>query len=141
MNKYALKPYKYAVNLKRKSGNKSLRQGNEMISENDNMYHRVKADIVQHLRHTAHKNAKSLDNPFCEERPCTVNIVIHPPTARKMDPPNWNPTVKPIIDGLVDAGVLVDDNYNVIKRYSFEMGELSNEKGAYRIEITIEDYK
>lgn len=99
MNKYALKPYKYAVNLKRKSGNKSLRQGNEMISENDNMYHRVKADIVQHLRHTAHKNAESLDNPFCEERPCTVNIVIHPPTARNMDPPNWNPTVKPIIDG------------------------------------------
>lgn len=141
MNKYALKPYKYAVNLKRKSGNKSLRQGNEMISENDNMYHRVKADIVQHLRHHAHKNAKSLDNPFSEERPCTVNIVIHPPTARKMDPPNWNPTVKPIIDGLVDAGVLVDDNYNVIKRYSFEMGELSQEKGVYRIEITIEDWK
>ena len=140
MNKYALKPYKYAVNLKRKSGNKSLRQGNEMISENDNMYHQVKADIVRHLRTSAHKNAEYLDNPFCEERPCTVNIVIHPPTARKMDPPNWNPTVKPIIDGLVDAGVLVDDNYNVIKRYSFEMGELSQEKGVYRIEITIEDW-
>lgn len=30
-------------------------------------------------------------------------------TPKKFDPENWYPTVKPLIDGMVDAGLMADD--------------------------------
>ena len=42
--------------------------------------------------------------------PYLVTVVIPVKDRRKRDPHNWFPTVKPIVDGLVDAGVWPDDN-------------------------------
>lgn len=40
---------------------------------------------------------------------CTVAITLPVPDARRRDPHNYFATVKPIIDGLVDAGIWPDD--------------------------------
>ncbi|MGN7703499.1 hypothetical protein [Cellulosimicrobium sp. 22601] len=37
------------------------------------------------------------------------------PDNRRRDTPNLYPTIKPLIDGLVDAGVLVDDHDGVVE--------------------------
>ncbi|MFD0889967.1 hypothetical protein ACFQ08_35955, partial [Streptosporangium algeriense] len=36
--------------------------------------------------------------------------ILHPATRGRRDPANWYPSFKAAIDGLVDAGVLVDDD-------------------------------
>lgn len=50
--------------------------------------------------------------PAARRRPACLVIVVFPVAdpGRRRDPSNWMPTVKPIVDGLVDAGVWPDDN-------------------------------
>lgn len=59
-------------------------------------------------------------------------------TKRKYDPPNWSPTTKALLDGLTDAEIWTDDNFNIIKRVSFEHGGLSGNKN-YKIELNIHE--
>lgn len=42
-------------------------------------------------------------------RPCAVRVTFHVPTNHRRDPHNTAPTVKAIIDGLVDAKFWPDD--------------------------------
>lgn len=40
-----------------------------------------------------------------------VLYIVHPETiARRRDPGNWAPSAKAAVDGMVDAGLLEDDN-------------------------------
>lgn len=40
-----------------------------------------------------------------------ITYVVHPtPKTRRRDPGNWAPSAKAAVDGLVDAGVLADDD-------------------------------
>jgi len=126
--------------LNRSSGKKiSLAKGNEMISQNDRLHHIVKADITSHLRTIARATDFSdLDEvpTFTPENPCYVLVVVNPPTNRRMDSINWYPTVKPLIDGLVDAELFSDDNDEVITSVTFIPGvKTSNKK--YRIDLHI----
>lgn len=41
--------------------------------------------------------------------PCYVTVVLPVRDRRRRDPANFTKTVKPIVDGLVDAGVWADD--------------------------------
>jgi crossover junction endodeoxyribonuclease RusA len=41
--------------------------------------------------------------------PCLVTVHLPEKGNRRRDPHNWFPTIKPIIDGLVDAGLWPDD--------------------------------
>lgn len=45
------------------------------------------------------------------------------PTNRRRDPGNWYPTVKACIDGLVDAGILRDDNAEQLVGPDLRLGE------------------
>lgn len=41
---------------------------------------------------------------------CRVQVMLPVPDGRLRDPHNYEPTVKPIVDGLVQAGVWPDDS-------------------------------
>lgn len=124
--------------LKRKSGNASLKKGNEMISSNDRYHPVVKSQITKHLRALSAEKSKGLvTTPFSPENPCTVLITVYAPTKRRMDSPNWYPTVKALLDGMTDANVWTDDDNRVIKLVSFRYGGLSGDK-KYKLVITIE---
>lgn len=122
---------------------RSLRGGNEMISSNDRLCPHVKAELTAHLRKMSTTVAqRTYEHPertqFSNVRPCHMCIIICPPTKRRMDAPNWYPTIKALIDGLTDAGVFEDDNDNVITSYKFIRGPKTENK-KYKIIIDIQE--
>lgn len=134
-----------SYDLKRSSGKKVSRaKGNEMVSANDRLHHILKHQLTSHLR------ALALETDFSEQgfseqeplpvftrgNPCHIIVVVHPPTNRRMDSPNWYPTVKPLIDGLTDAGIFADDDDEVITSVTFLPGEKTTTK-KYRIDLHI----
>ena len=130
----------YRFNLQRKSGNKGLSAGNQMISANDRMHPMVKASITKYLREIASKINVEKQHIFSPENPCQATVKIYAPTRRRMDAPNWYPTIKALFDGFTDACLWTDDNNDVIKRTIFEYGGLSGSK-QYTIEIKISNFK
>lgn len=122
---------------------RSLRGGNEMISSNDRLCPHVKAELTAHLRELSTIVARETyehpeENQFSDTNPCHMRIIICPPTKRRMDAPNWYPTIKALIDGLTDAGIFEDDNDNVITSYTFVRGTKTENK-KYKIIIDIEE--
>lgn len=116
----------------------SLREGNQMLSANDRLHYHTKASVTAFLRELASFTKPPRDHtPFTSDKPCRMIVDVKPPTKRRMDAPNFYPTVKALLDGLVDAGWLTDDNNDVIKEVVFKSTELSGGKN-YIIQITLE---
>ncbi|HFI0796075.1 TPA: hypothetical protein ACGO6M_001706 [Streptococcus suis] len=112
----------------------------EMLNANDRMNWARKAKITAYLRQIGQLNVpKGKYNPYTKKRPCGLVVTICAPTKRRMDPPNFYPTVKALIDGMTDAGLWTDDNHEVIKFMTFEYGGLSGLKDKYRVEIEVEE--
>ena len=59
------------------------------------------------------------------------------PTNNRADAPNASPTVKAILDGIVDAGILADDDSTHITRTSFERGPKSGTPGMHLIRLEL----
>lgn len=129
----------FTFELRRKSGNKSLRNGNEMINANDRMHYAVQSTITKHLRKLGAAAVKDIHQElFNEDNKCSVIVTVHPPTKHRMDAPNWYPTVKAIIDGFTDAGLWSDDNDNIVKTFTFKSGDITS-NNKYKLEIEIRE--
>lgn len=115
------------------------KSSNEMLSANDRFHFRKVASLTKQLRRLAYYQTKKPSNPFSKENPCLVIVTIHPPTKKRMDPPNWYPTIKALLDGMVDRGVFTDDNSDVIKQFTFEQGDLYHKPNTYKITITVKE--
>jgi hypothetical protein len=63
-----------------------------------------------------------------------IAVVIHKQRNGRWDPHNLMPTSKALIDGLVKAGVLVDDDRKHLRRVSIEAGEV---KARNAVTLTI----
>ncbi|WP_314733769.1 hypothetical protein [Streptococcus suis] len=99
-----------------------------------------KAEITAYLRQIGRLNVpKGKYTAHTKKRPCGLVVTIYAPTKRRMDPPNFYPTVKALVDGMTDAGIWTDDSHEVIKFMTFEYGGLSGLKDKYRIEIEVEE--
>lgn len=121
----------------------SLRGGNELISANDRLNPHVKAELTAHLRKLSTEIAfRTYEDPkrimFSEENPCYIGVIVCAPTKRRMDAPNWYPTIKALIDGLTDAGVFEDDNNKIITSTTFVPGPISGTK-KYKFIIDIKE--
>lgn len=77
----------------------------QLMSMNDRLHWRVKAQRTDWWRQAAWAAAR----PTKPMPPCTVHIQLPVRDKRRRDPHNYFQTVKPIIDGLVDAKVWPDD--------------------------------
>jgi crossover junction endodeoxyribonuclease RusA len=49
--------------------------------------------------------------------------ILHPPRAGRRDPANWYPSFKAAVDGLVDAGLLEDDDHTRVVGPDMRLGE------------------
>ena len=119
------------------SNTKKLKQ---MINANDRLHWAQKAKITAHLRSMALQKCQGVNiPPYSKKRPCGLLVTIYAPTKRRLDPPNFNPTIKALVDGMTEAGIWTDDNHEIIKYMTFQYGGLSGIKDKYRIELEIED--
>lgn len=69
-----------------------------------------------------------------------ATILVGYPTARRADPENAAPTIKAAIDGLVDAGVLVDDSAE-FWAHGTDRDPEKTQPGMYRLTIRMETNK
>ena len=113
----------------------SLKAGNQMMNANDRMHFQVKKDIVSYLRNLSHVTATNHigilgegEHIYSKNNPCHIVVYVNPPSNRRMDAPNWYPTIKALIDGLTDAGVFEDDNDSVITSFTFVPGTKTDDK-------------
>lgn len=80
----------------------------DVLNLNDREHWRLKANKSKHIRQLAKQIARASRAPHLKRALLTVEIAF--PDRKRRDPHNWMATVKPIVDGLVDAGVLPDDD-------------------------------
>ena len=93
------------------------------LSLNQRLHWAVKAKLVKDVRATTARLAEQLQIPPLQA--VEITLIYTPKTARKRDTDNLFATLKPAVDGLVDAGVLADDNTEIVKRLSVLIGPVS----------------
>ena len=87
----------------------ALPPNTKLINANQNIHYRRKAELVKVIRNAAWTMARHSNIPALQR--AHIYFVIHPDTrTSRRDPGNWAPTAKAAVDGLVDAGVLPDDD-------------------------------
>lgn len=106
----------------------------DTLTSNDRLHFRDVARRASALRKLA---SKETVQPL--QSPVRVTVTVQQDTARRFDPANWYPTVKPLIDGLVDAGILSDDDSKNIEQVTFTHGQTQCEKGHTVIILSFEE--
>lgn len=80
-----------------------------LLRDNDRMHWAQKHRITAQLRQTATLLARSQQLPKGLER-ARIGLCWQPKVARRRDPLSIAPTLKPLVDGLVDYGLVADDD-------------------------------
>ncbi|MGW4469696.1 hypothetical protein ACWENQ_08485 [Nonomuraea sp. NPDC004354] len=85
-----------------------LPAGMELLNSNQRCHWRVRAERTKRIRSTAEILARGAKIPLLAR----AHIIgeFRPPDRRRRDVANLYPSFKAAIDGLVDAGVLEDDD-------------------------------
>lgn len=98
----------------------TLPPGVRLLNANQRVHYRVRADITQTIRGASMaacsedpgmRTALTLAGAHPVLQHAYILGVLHPPSRRRADPANWYPSFKAAVDGLVDAGVLEDDDH------------------------------
>ncbi|MFE7129313.1 hypothetical protein ACFVIM_00440 [Streptomyces sp. NPDC057638] len=95
-----------------------------LLSANQRPHHFRRAEITKVLRRAAW--AASADVPRLER--AHIIGVLHPADRQRRDPANWYPSFKALLDGLVDRGVLDDDDHTRVVGPDMRIGHVV--KGA-----------
>jgi hypothetical protein len=96
--------------------------GQELLNANQRPHWAVKARITKQLRSDAFVMAKYHKVPPLQR--ARVFCIVQPsPQTRRRDPANWAPSAKALADGLVDAGVLPDDDSKHLIGPDMRLGE------------------
>jgi len=116
---------------KRKTG--KTYQRNPMLNANDRDHWRVLSPIRKAWRDLGHAHGQAAGLAAHGWQRVRIDADIHRPIASRSDAGNWYPTVKAVIDGLVDAGLIPDDNDDHLDGPFLRRGA----KGPYAVTITI----
>lgn len=91
-----------------------------LLNSNQRLDRYTTADITRMLRRAAW--AASHRIPAMER--AHIIGVVHPANHQRRDPANWYPSFKACIDGLVDRGVLPDDDYTRLLGPDMRIGHI-----------------
>ncbi|MFI1100225.1 hypothetical protein [Streptomyces melanogenes] len=103
-----------------------------LLNSNQRLHHHRRADITKVLRRAAWTASRRI--PHLER--AHIIGVLHPEDRQRRDPANWYPSFKACVDGLVDQGVLDDDDHTHVVGPDMRMGHVV--EGA-RIVLHIRD--
>ncbi|MEU1311004.1 hypothetical protein ABZ419_19240 [Streptomyces cinnamoneus] len=107
----------------------------DLLTSNQRLHHMAECRVRKRLRQEAALTARAHRLPRLER--AAVYYVLHPrPIKRKRDPGNWAPSAKAYVDGLVDAGLVPDDNSDFLVGPYPEMGRPVATGGA-RISLVV----
>ncbi|KAB7850186.1 hypothetical protein [Streptomyces mobaraensis] len=111
----------------------TLPAGLPLLNANQRPHYRRRAEITKRLRgaameavseHRALMVALAASSPEPLFQRAHVLGILHPSTRGRRDPANWYPSFKAAIDGLVDAGVLEDDDHTRLLGPDMRLGSL-----------------
>ena len=108
----------------------------EWINQNDRLHWAVKARLTREWRNAAAWAAKDARLPRFT-RQVRITASVHKLHGRQYDAANWSVTAKAAVDGLRDAGVLVDDSNKYVVGPDMRAGERATGR-AYLV-LTIEE--
>ncbi|MFE2034248.1 hypothetical protein ACFXBB_13525 [Streptomyces scopuliridis] len=91
-----------------------------LLNSNQRLHHHRRADITRVLRRAAWAASREL--PFLER--AHIVGVLHPKDRQRRDPANWYPSFKACVDGLVDQGVLDDDDHTRVVGPDMRIGHV-----------------
>ncbi|WP_328404039.1 hypothetical protein OHS70_34360 [Streptomyces sp. NBC_00390] len=78
-----------------------------LLNANQRLHHHTRAEITKVLRRAAWASAQRIP-PL--ERAHIIGV-LHPKDKQRRDAANWYPSFKACVDGLVDRGILHDDDH------------------------------
>ena len=82
----------------------------DWLNANERLHWAEKARRTRIWRHTAHGAVLAQAKGARFDVPVRITVTIHKTRAGRYDATNWAPTGKALIDGLVDSGLLEDDD-------------------------------
>jgi crossover junction endodeoxyribonuclease RusA len=109
----------------------TLPAGLRLLNANQRMHHRPKGKLTAAIRAAAMEAVaedRALMEALAAAKPGPlfqrVHIlgILHPATARRADPANWYPSFKAAVDGIVDAGLLDDDDHEHVVGPDMRLG-------------------
>jgi crossover junction endodeoxyribonuclease RusA len=107
--------------------------GQKLLNANDRLHHMAKYRITKQLRADAFLLAKAAKIPHLER--ARIDCTYEPPDQRRRDAANWQDAAKPLVDGLVDARVLDDDDHTRLEGPFMHIGDV-HPGGRIVLEIT-----
>ena len=111
------------------------------VSSNDRRHWAAKARLVREWRRAGALYAKSARLPHLDA-PVSITAWVHRTDRRRADAANRYPTVKAVVDGLVDAGVLDDDSDRYVTAVVMKAGPVvlarDHPLGLLTLEISID---
>jgi len=112
-----------------------------LLTSNERRHRMNVAAITKTLRHAAGMTARAV-GLVPMTGPVRILVTVAWPDRRRRDVPNIYPTVKACVDGIVDAGVLTDDDDGHVESMTFRRSpELSGLAATTRIAITLEEVR
>ena len=99
----------------------SLPPGEKLLNLNDRVHWRTRDRITRQIRGDSATLVRAARVPSLDR--VTMEGVLHPHDRRRRDPHNWVPSFKAMIDGVVDAGVLADDDAKHLLSFTISLGE------------------
>jgi len=112
-----------------------LPPGLPLLNLNDRISYSVRKVKTAAIRYEAYRIAYPLlSEPFGKVR---VRVIFRAPDSDRRDfvAGNWAPSIKAALDGIVDAGIIPDDNDDIITEMTLVRGE-NTPGGQLVIEIT-----
>lgn len=105
------------------------------LSSNQRLHRMQVASRTRDIRILAKHAARNL--PPINGQVIASVAVAYPPQVHRVDPPNAWPSIKAAIDGLVDSGLLPDDDSTVVDEHRFRRDPERTKRGTYQLTITL----
>ncbi|WP_140489815.1 hypothetical protein [Bifidobacterium sp. UTBIF-68] len=80
-------------------------------------------------------NARGLSGPVFDR--CVVDVSVMYPRQGRADPANVSPVVKPLLDGLTDAGFWPDDDSAHVMAVTYRRDPVKSRYGTHMVTLTI----
>lgn len=96
--------------------------GLKLMTSNERLHHYQRSDRTRELRNAACLATRKARVPHLQR--AYVTCYLRPVDRRRRDPGNWYPSAKAVLDGVVDAGVLADDDATRVIGPDMRLGDL-----------------